>query len=86
MRERTKGVSGKGLDFPREALSERERERDGNTLRLGLERRKAFFSPRFNWAAASRAYSRQHREESCGGASPNCTLFTVNTVSLHSNI
>lgn len=42
VRERTKGVSGKGLNFPREALSERERER-GNTLRLALERRKAFF-------------------------------------------
>lgn len=35
VRERTRGVSGKGVDFPREALSEkkteREKERDGNT-------------------------------------------------------
>lgn len=29
--KRTRGVSGKGLDFPREALSESERETDENT-------------------------------------------------------
>lgn len=29
--KRTRGVSEKGLDFPREALSESERKRDENT-------------------------------------------------------
>lgn len=41
MRERTKGVSGKGLNFPREALSEREREREH--IEAGFREEKSLF-------------------------------------------
>lgn len=60
VRERTRGVFGKGLDFPREALSEKEKERDGNTERLRFrEEKHRFFL--LNWAAASRPYSTTSR-------------------------
>lgn len=43
MRERTKGVSGKGLNFPREALSEREREREREHIEAGFREEKSLF-------------------------------------------
>lgn len=82
VRERTRGVSGKGVDFPREALSEKKTEREkereiGTQSGWGLERSNVVSSSLTGQLPAGP--TAQHQEESLKEFPPKYILFTAKT-------